>query len=80
MATDLSACIFCEELIPSDSEECPNCDKKPFSGMYFDPAKYKIVEQLEKAENWKRLGKYSMKSGCNMATSTTMMMRCTLSC
>ena len=48
MATDLSACIFCEELIPSDSEECPNCDKQPFSGMYFDPEKYKIVEQLEK--------------------------------
>ena len=30
---DPSACIFCEELIPSDSEECPNCDKKPFSGI-----------------------------------------------
>ena len=41
-------CIFCEELIPADSEECPHCDKKPFSGMYFDPEKYKIVDQLEK--------------------------------
>lgn len=41
-------CIFCEEFIPADSEECPQCRKKPFSGMYFDPETYKVVEQLEK--------------------------------
>ena len=59
MATEQSACIFCEELIPADSEECPHCDKKPFSGMYFDPETYKTAEELEKKgeleEAWKLL-------------------------
>ena len=48
MVTEQSACIFCEELIPADSEECPHCDKKPFSGMYFDSETYKTAEELEK--------------------------------
>ena len=59
MATEQSACIFCEELIPADSEECTHCDKKPFSGMYFDPETYKTAEELEKKgkleEAWKLL-------------------------
>ena len=48
MSEQEAMCIFCEEHIPDDSEECPHCGKKPFSGMYFDPEKYKIVDRLEK--------------------------------
>ena len=48
MSDEESMCIFCEELIPADSEECPHCSKKPFSGMYFDPETYKTAEELEK--------------------------------
>ena len=48
MSKEEATCIFCEELIPAESEECPHCNKKPFSGMYFDPETYKVVEQLEK--------------------------------
>ena len=42
-------CIFCEdEDLPEETEECPNCGKKPFSGMYFDDAIYDEVNKLEK--------------------------------
>jgi RNA polymerase subunit RPABC4/transcription elongation factor Spt4 len=59
MSDEESMCIFCEELIPADSVECPHCSKKPFSGMYFDSETYKIAEELEKKgeleEAWKLL-------------------------
>ena len=48
MEQDQKNCIFCQELLPSDSEECPECGKKPFSGMYFDPKTYTLAEELEK--------------------------------
>lgn len=41
-------CIFCEgDNLPGDTQECPNCGNKPFSGMYFDPEQYTRVEALE---------------------------------
>ena len=59
MSDEESKCIFCEENIPPNSEECPHCGKKPFSRMYFDPETYKIAEELEKKgkleEAWKLL-------------------------
>lgn len=65
--TAMAACIFCEELIPSNSEECPHCNKKPFSGMYFNPETYKVVEQLEKdgelEKAWKLLHDEWMQHG-----------------
>ncbi|MDB2671758.1 hypothetical protein N9Y75_02805 [Candidatus Poseidoniales archaeon] len=57
--SNVSRCIFCEELIPSSSVECPNCSKKPFSGMYFDSNIYTLVKELEEKgeleEAWKLL-------------------------
>tara|TARA_B100001758_G_C18361438_1_gene585980 strand:+ start:1004 stop:1453 length:450 start_codon:yes stop_codon:yes gene_type:complete len=57
--SNVSQCIFCEELIPSSSVECPNCSKKPFSGMYFDSNTYTLVKELEEKgeleEAWKLL-------------------------
>jgi hypothetical protein len=53
-------CIFCEDGdLPEETEECPHCGNKPFSGMYFDPEQYARAEALE-AENkleeaWKLL-------------------------
>ena len=67
MNQKMENCIVCEELIPADSEECPHCDKKPFSGMYFDPETYKVVEQLEKngelEKAWKILHEEWMQHG-----------------
>jgi hypothetical protein len=41
-------CIFCaDEDLPTDTQECPNCGKKPFSGMYFDCETYARAETLE---------------------------------
>jgi hypothetical protein len=41
-------CIFCEwNDLPVDTEECPDCGKKPFSGMYFDKETYNTVASLE---------------------------------
>lgn len=41
-------CIFCEgDDLPEDTQECPNCGKKPFSGMYFDPEQYVRATALE---------------------------------
>ena len=41
-------CIFCaDEDLPADTEDCPNCGKKPFSGMYFDRDVYTRAESLE---------------------------------
>ncbi len=50
-------CIFCEwNDLPADTEECPDCGKKPFSGMYFDKETYNIVASLEETgkieEGW----------------------------
>ena len=60
-------CIFCEELISADSEECPHCDKKPFSGMYFDSNTYNLVKELEDKgeleEAWKLLYDEWMQHG-----------------
>ena len=33
-------CIFCEEHVSEDAEECPYCQKKQCSGMYFDPRSF----------------------------------------
>lgn len=57
-------CIFCEEELDEGCLECPNCSKKPFSGMYLnDEIFFKVVKleengELEKAwdllyEEWK---------------------------
>jgi hypothetical protein len=44
----MSQCIFCEDGdLPEETEECPNCGKKPFSGMYFDREQYTRAEALE---------------------------------
>lgn len=41
-------CIFCEgDDLPEDTQECPNCGNKPFSGMYFDPEQYVRAADLE---------------------------------
>ena len=41
-------CIFCENAeLPEDTEECPDCSNKPFSGMYFDPEQYIRAAALE---------------------------------
>ena len=41
-------CIFCEgDDLPEDTQECPNCGNKPFSGMYFDPEQYVRAAGLE---------------------------------
>ena len=41
-------CIFCEgDDLPEDTQECPNCGNKPFSGMYFDPEQYVRAAALE---------------------------------
>lgn len=41
-------CIFCEgEELPVDTDECPVCEMKPFSGMYFDESIYTEVSNLE---------------------------------
>ena len=41
-------CIFCEgDDLPEDRQECPNCGKKPFSGMYFDREQFARAEALE---------------------------------
>jgi len=43
-------CIFCEwNDLPADTEECPDCGKKPFSGMYFDKDTYATVASLEES-------------------------------
>jgi|SaaInlStandDraft_1057018.scaffolds.fasta_scaffold284947_1 hypothetical protein len=67
MGDDKSMCIFCEEYIPSNSEECPHCSKKPFSGMYFDSNTYTLVKKLEEKgelkEAWKLLYDEWMQHG-----------------
>ena len=40
-------CIFCEEQVSEDAEECPHCSKKPFSGMYFDPSSFDEATRLD---------------------------------
>jgi hypothetical protein len=41
-------CIFCEgDDLPEDTQECPDCSNKPFSGMYFDSEQYTRAEALE---------------------------------
>ena len=41
-------CIFCEgDDLPEDTQECPNCGNKPFSGMYFDREQFARAEALE---------------------------------
>jgi hypothetical protein len=41
-------CIFCEnDDLPEDTQECPDCSNKPFSGMYFDPEQYVRAAALE---------------------------------
>jgi hypothetical protein len=41
-------CIFCEnEDLPEETQECPDCGNKPFSGMYFDREQYTRAEALE---------------------------------
>ena len=41
-------CIFCEgDDLPEDTQECPNCGNKPFSGMYFNPEQYVRAADLE---------------------------------
>lgn len=41
-------CIFCEgDDLPEDTQECPNCGNKPFSGMYFDTEQYVRAAALE---------------------------------
>jgi len=40
-------CIFCEEQVSEDAEECPYCNKKPFSGMYFDPSSFDEAARLD---------------------------------
>ena len=44
----MGICIFCDEEVDDDSEECLHCGNKPFSGMYFDNSTYTKVEELEK--------------------------------
>jgi hypothetical protein len=44
----MGVCIFCEEEVDDDTEECPHCHNKPFSGMYFDESTYAKVDALEK--------------------------------
>jgi hypothetical protein len=45
-------CIFCEDGdLPADTEECPDCCRKPFSGMYFDKEQYARAKALEEAGN-----------------------------
>ena len=40
--------IFCEwNELPMDCEECPDCGRKQFSGMYFDTETYNTVASLE---------------------------------
>ncbi len=43
----MAECIFCEEEVSEDAEECPHCDKKPFSGMYFDPSTFDEAARLD---------------------------------
>ena len=43
----MGECIFCEEEVDDDAEECSHCLNKPFSGMYFDEATLTKVEALE---------------------------------
>ena len=44
----MGECIFCEEEVDDDAEECPYCHNKPFSGMYFDEETLAKAEALEK--------------------------------
>jgi len=44
----MAECIFCEEQVSEDAEECPYCNKKPFSGMYFDPSSFDEAARLDK--------------------------------
>ena len=44
----MKSCIFCDEEVDERCMECPNCDKKPFSGMYLDE---KIFPHAQKLEN-----------------------------
>ena len=47
----MKKCIFCEgDDLPGDTQECPNCGNKPFSGMYFDPEQYVRAAALEAEE------------------------------
>ena len=46
-------CIYCEEEVEDDAEECPHCYNKPFSGMYFDESTYDEAYALEKEGNVK---------------------------
>ena len=44
----MKQCIFCEgDDLPEDTQECPNCGNKPFSGMYFDTEQYVRAAALE---------------------------------
>ena len=57
-------CIFCEgDDLPEDTQECPNCGNKPFSGMYFDPEQFAMAQALKQKEKWRKPGRSSMKNG-----------------
>ena len=50
----MGECIFCEEEVDDDAEECPHCGQRPFSGMYFDETTYDKVDMMEKNGDFKK--------------------------
>ena len=50
----MGECIFCEEEVDDDAQECPHCGQRPFSGMYFDETTYDKVDMMEKNGDFKK--------------------------